>query len=496
MTRVVVRADAGPQIGTGHVMRCVALVEALRDRGASVEFISCGVPDRVRRELESIGVSVTAPPAAWPDARDVTTVAAAAQRGAADVRWAIVDGYHFDATYVARLRAAGLRVTWIDDLNALDRFEAEVVVNPTLGAERCVYHAAPSTRLLAGASFTLLRRSLRQPTEAPGTARIVIALGGADPASAAPEILRAAIAARLDGAEIVAIVGPSNPHVDAVRAAAAGAPDVTVLQDPAGLRELLASASLAIVAAGTMAWELALLGVPLLLLVTATNQERGAAMMREADAAEVIHAPGGLAGLSQRLDALWGNVERRRQLATRAARLIDGHGADRVARWITEGAQVDAAAMRAAAGRDALQVWRINSDPVVRENSFEPAPIPLAAHFSWFDRKLADISSRHYVWEQGEELAAVVRYDTDAERRHAELGFAVAAPFRGLGLGTRVLSESWRRACDDLGVDAVRGLVIDGNAPSVSAFRRAGFTNVGREPRHGRDCLVFERRVA
>lgn len=38
MMRIVIRADAGTKVGVGHVARCMALADALREAGAEPVF--------------------------------------------------------------------------------------------------------------------------------------------------------------------------------------------------------------------------------------------------------------------------------------------------------------------------------------------------------------------------------------------------------------------------------------------------------------------------
>ncbi|PYR81811.1 MAG: UDP-2,4-diacetamido-2,4,6-trideoxy-beta-L-altropyranose hydrolase [Acidobacteria bacterium] len=496
MTRVVIRADASPQIGTGHVMRCVALAEALRARGASVELVGAGIPPRAAAALDRIGATLTHRASAA--AGDVAEVVAATRRGDAAACWVVVDGYHFGADYMHALGRAGIKTAWVDDLNVLGRFDCDIVINPTLGAERCAYSARDETKILAGATYALLREEIRAVAERiiPRARQLVIALGGADPQQLTAHVVRAVVAAQLPDCQVIAVIGPSNPGNASVRAAAEAA-GVTVVHDPADFPALLAQSALAITAAGTMAWELAALGVPSVLLAVADNQQRGAAAIREADAAEVLVArtPADVAPLTRIVRSLWSDARRRDAMARRGKRVIDGRGAGRVARWIVDGARPRDVTIRAATSADALQVWRINSEPSVRARSFDPSPIPLARHFDWFDHVLANGASRMYLFAREDEVAAQIRYDRiDADR--AELSFAVASAFRRGGLGTRLLTETWRRACDDLHVDEVRGLVMRDNTASLETFRRAGFVEAGAETREGRACVVFARRAA
>ncbi len=500
-TRVVIRADAGPEIGSGHVMRCAALADALRSRGAEVAFLSHGLPPRLAGELAAIGVATAALPEVWPNVRDAAETIAVANERPADARWVVVDGYHFDRDYMRVLVDAGLRIAWIDDLNTLGGFDCDMVVNPTLGAEREAYATPLHTRTLMGATYALVRPvfgDLGRVGENRSN-HIVITLGGADPRRLTPHVVRGVLSTRIEGYRLTVAVGPSNPNIDEVRRAAAGASNVEVIHDPPDFPRRLASSILVITAAGGATWEVATLGIASLLIVVADNQQRGASAMAEAGAAEAMSAstPADLAGLPSRVDALL-NHERDRlaQMADRAARIVDGKGAHRVARWIVDGSQPGAIRMRAPTRADAIQVWRINSEPSTRAQSFEASPIPLAEHFRWFDRYLMSPSGRMYLFTREDEVAAVIRYDRAEGEDCAELSIAVASPFRRLGLGVRALIESWQAACHALGVTGVRGSVIEGNDASMAAFRRAGFVQARRERRGGRECVVFERRTA
>lgn len=340
---LLLRADASPLIGTGHVMRELALAQAWRAQGGGARFACAQLGGALAERVHAEGFALEAVRAAPGGAEDArATVRLARAQGA---RWVAVDGYHFGPAYQSHLRAAGLRVLLVDDEARASAFEADVLLNQNLHAsERDYGPKAGGARLLLGSQFALLRREFveapRPAAEAPERARrVLVTLGGADPDNATERVLRALLALHDSELEIVCLIGAANPHAERLRALAAP-PRLVLLEAVSDVPRWMRWAELAVSAAGSTSWEFCYMGVPVLALVLADNQAPIARSLAERGAAVSLGRASQTdeTRIARAVAELIPDGACRSALARQARALVDGRGAERVARAMREAA--------------------------------------------------------------------------------------------------------------------------------------------------------------
>ncbi|MEQ1864406.1 MAG: UDP-2,4-diacetamido-2,4,6-trideoxy-beta-L-altropyranose hydrolase [Micropepsaceae bacterium] len=340
---LIVRADAGVQAGAGHVMRCLALMQAWRARGgvpvlAAAECPS-GIVDRVKASADARIAIVAAKAGSAGDADETAAIAARF-----DAAWVVVDGYGFQPSYVERLQRTGVRVLLLDDLGGRGCSGAEVVLNQNMHASAALYQfEADATHRLLGLDYFLLREEfwpwrgwVREI--APKVRRIGIALGGADPTGQTRRLIHALDDERFQDIEIDVIAGPANPLLGEIRAAAAAATvKVTVNACVGNMARFLKVVDLLISTAGVTAWEAAFLSTPMMLGTVGPQEEALARRLAEVGGC-IYLGPFELlddAAFATQVHALVQDRPARAALASACSGLIDGRGAERVVEVMT-----------------------------------------------------------------------------------------------------------------------------------------------------------------
>jgi spore coat polysaccharide biosynthesis predicted glycosyltransferase SpsG len=103
--------------------------------------------------------------------------------------------------------------------------------------------------------------------------RILVTFGGSDNQNLTCKVVRALNPADLNGAQVSVIVGSTNPDLERIRNELMGSTlDFHLLSAVDDMATLMASADIAISAAGSTCWELAFMGLPSLVLPLSGNQ--------------------------------------------------------------------------------------------------------------------------------------------------------------------------------------------------------------------------------
>jgi len=332
--KLLVRADASAEIGSGHLLRCLALAQAWRGRGGEAIFATSPGRGALAERLVEEGFAVEPWAAKTGSERDCRETAERA--GELGATWVVVDGYRFGAGYQRRLKDAGLALLWLDDDARTGSYCADLVLDQNVYADECKYRdRGPGTRLLLGSRWALLRREFLDRGSARDRSRpverILVTTGGADPGALARKIARGIVSSADRAVEIVVVAGAlasRDPELEALEVSGA----IEIRRDVRDMAELMAGADLAIAAAGSTLWELAFMGLPVLAVSVAPNQRPAAEAMSALGAAIDLGTAESLRGddLAQAVRALLDEPPKRVELARRSRELVDGRGAERV----------------------------------------------------------------------------------------------------------------------------------------------------------------------
>ena len=300
---VVFRVDASARIGTGHVMRCLALAGELSRNGVASRFVCRAhqghMAAKIRSQghevvLLSDGKAVEGPDyASWLGA-DWETDADETTHELASVQplWLIADHYAIDARWERRVReATGVKLMVIDG-QANRQHECDLLLDQTCspeGESRWNGLLPQSCKLLVGPRYALLRLEFAAARETvhkrpSRVERIFVAFGGVDQPDATSMVLDAIAYLGRPDITVDVVAGSANPHRDRLAETCRKANNVHLHVDPPDVASLMAMADLAVSAGGTMLLEQCYLYLPSIVVSIADNQTKSSQALHDAGA--------------------------------------------------------------------------------------------------------------------------------------------------------------------------------------------------------------------
>ena len=501
--RVLLRCDGGGHLGVGHVMRSLALAEAAVDAGHEVVVAGYFEGSFLAAQLAAAPVQV-APTSPWRSGGDLQPLSDLVRRLRSDVLH--VDSYLASDRLRELLSSAGVKavVSNVED-GTFGRRPADVVVDPTFGAELSARPEDGTRWILRGTRYTPVRQRVidarwRASRDAVGgvgadgnvgfgqVARsVLVVMGGTDPVGLVPGAVE--LLARTGLAlEVTAIAVGAN--AERARSAAEGSRlSLTVLAPVEDLAAMMSAHDLVISAAGTSIWELCCIGVPTAVAWAVDNQHEGYDRVVEAGAAIGLGGPE-LGGDERAVDVLkraLTDSELRAKLVRAGRHIVDGLGAWRVVRTWEQALAVRSLPQICAAGlvarpatlQDSRQLWLWRNDPVTRAGSRSSAEVPRDDHLSWLSASLTGTDRLLLVIEDSVGPVGTVRWDLKSEREW-EVSITVAPKRRGQNLARAqlraaelALSEATRTSGTE--VTAYLATVHTDNLSSMRLFETSAY---------------------
>jgi UDP-2,4-diacetamido-2,4,6-trideoxy-beta-L-altropyranose hydrolase len=468
--KLLVRVDAGPAIGGGHIMRCLTLARAATERGWSATFVTRGLDPALLSAVKGYGVDVIELPGSdvtQNAASYVSWLGASPDQDAAQTReilsaedpdWLIVDHYGVGQDWLSAMPAA-TKIAYLDDLDRFD-LRCDLIVDQTrLTPAR---YGKGARAVLSGPNYALLRPEFQADAPVRTTLkRLLVMPGAGDAYGLATLALEASEGLGLEAIDVV--VGPLADTRGALDTLAARLPNVVLHYNVKDVSGLFLAADLAVGAGGMSAWERCALGLPCVMVAVAPNQQRICKDLSDAGAA--VFAKGDVASIRAAIEAA--DIP---AMSARAKEICDGRGAERVL-------DVLAARLDPLSDADAGQLLAWRNEPHIRSVSLTQHEIDPDEHAAWFAKARVRGDGMWRIYSEGGRKLGFISASGDGEVWR--WNFYIGAPDAPKGAGGRMLAGFLREAFKV--VDRIEADVLADNKVSIHLHERLGFVHIAQQ---------------
>lgn len=525
---ITFRVDASIEIGTGHIMRCLTLADALKEQGARCHFICREHEGNLIELIKEKGHNVTALPirsGAEDNASSEAQLAHSHWLGATqqeDVEqtlgalkvhhtkgdttaqltdWLVVDHYALDTQWERALKPYTKKIMVIDDL--ADRLhECDLLLDQNLGKTPADYYelVPEHCALLLGPQYALLQPMYaelhpRTPPRQGPIKNILVYFGGGDQNDLTGMAVRALLGLKQPDLQIHVVMGSSYSHKASLKELAKTYSNILLHQNLPSLALLMLKADLSIGAGGSTSWERCCLGLPSMVITLAKNQEPIANALMQQDLAVWLGTEQDV-NKSKIEDSLTETLSQQEKLiewSKRCLSVTQGLGASNLADYMLLNKQTPLRARLAKlADENLLLEWA--NDAVTRASSFNTNLIKSEQHRSWYYQKLRSPDTcKLYILES--ELNSLpigqVRFDWLTDKQAWQINYSVCAAARGKGLGNKLLRKALEEMQKETSPFLTLGEVKHQNKASMKIFENLNF-----QKNYAQDKIIYSKAIS
>lgn len=527
---ILFRLDASEVIGTGHLMRCVALASAFKLRGMHSVFVCRDLNKKFVTYLEKLGfdsfqngyntdlqVEEECLSSSWTDqmqkldASDTINILKKLESEFGLPFVLIVDHYSLNAVWEKTVTERyDLPICAIDDLDR--EHQCSYILDTTFGKTKANYQnkIPRHCETMIGSKYSMLRpefavlreSSLRRRdqtyVDSSSVKDLVIAFGGADHDNITSRLLSAIeVLPKKFDFNVHVLIGAAYGHKDQLITQIETSRFTTELHhNITDVASLFAKADICIGASGSSTWERCCLGLPTVNLVIAENQKQIAEILGNSRMLVNATLPKGDFSEDNYRDwndkyliPLLSQSSFREDISVNMRKATDGFGLLHIISVLVKKFVLNHdVELTHASGDDAQLVYQWQSFPEMRKYSINKTVPTWDNHLKWYANKLREPNSDFYIAKVNGLKVGVVRLDEFSAKQ--ELGdpkyandtcklisILTGPEFQGMKLGKRALIELQKRHTKEILV----ARVFQENTASVALFRSVGFKQIENE---------------
>ncbi|WP_019153816.1 UDP-2,4-diacetamido-2,4,6-trideoxy-beta-L-altropyranose hydrolase [Robertmurraya massiliosenegalensis] len=255
---ILIRADASVEIGSGHVMRCLTIAEAMKKKGHQVTFFMEVLPGDLTSVVEGKG---------YPVVRNMQST---------DI--CIIDHYQIDEEWEKYICPHVKKIVVIDDL-ANRRHECDVLIDQNVVPNfesRYDLLVPNDCKKLLGPNYLIMRDEfiavrVKQRERTGEIKNLLVFMGGTDPTNETMKVLKALKKTNHSFEVIHVVVGNGNVHKEEIRTICAIQHYEYHCQIDY-MAKLMNEVDFSIGAGGSTTWERCYVGLPSSSTIVADNQ--------------------------------------------------------------------------------------------------------------------------------------------------------------------------------------------------------------------------------
>jgi UDP-2,4-diacetamido-2,4,6-trideoxy-beta-L-altropyranose hydrolase len=458
--KIYIRVDGSYQIGLGHVVRCIALAQILKEN-FEIFFVCRELIETSKSEIIKLGFSLIT----INSEKDFLSLLTQ------DII-VVLDHYDLDSIYQKNIKNKGCKLVCIDDLHN-KTFYADLIINHAPNIEPSDYKAQTYTQFALGFDYVLLRpaflRKAKERVNNKTVQTVFVCFGGADSKNITQAVVN--ILKNDDRfTKVIVVTGAAYNYLNQLKRSIAADAKFSLYHsiDAETMAGLIAEAGLAIVPASGILQEVLAMGCKIISGMYVDNQKY---IFENYYALGAFESAGDFSyqKLVAAINASFKSIDA-------ASGFIDGKSDIRLLNSFNQLAKEDAILLRNINENDLNKTFEWAGDKEIRKFSFNNNPIEYDVHKRWFINKLNDKNCFYYLGQIDNKAFGSIRFDIgDSE---AKISYLVDPAYQNQGLGTILLKKGLDLFLKQLNTNilAVWGEVLNENIASVKVFKKLGYS--------------------